>query len=197
MAVEGGSGAVSVALALTAGAVGEGSWLAVVGFAGLGLAAASELGVDLTRVVLIDDPGRETASVLAALTGAFDLVLVPSPVGVGTGDSRRLKARMRERGTTIVTVDPPGGSRRAARRGGLTPDLALRVTDSRWSGLGRGWGRLDHRRVRVERRGRGGAARPVTVEMWLPSPDGRPAPVSPASPEVSDTPVKRSLRPVP
>ncbi len=183
VAVEGGPGVVSVALALVVEAVAKGSWLAVVGFSGLGLVAASELGVDLTRVALVGDPGREAAAVLAALTGAFDLVLIPSSVGVGTGDSRRLSARMRERGTVLVTVKLPGRSPRAARRRVLSPDLTLRVTESRWAGLGRGWGRLDHRRVRVESRGRGNASRPTRIEMWLPGPDGRLCPVEPAEPE--------------
>ncbi len=189
VAVEGGPGAVSVALALVGEAVARGSWLAVVGLGGLGLPAASELGVDLTRVALVDDPGGEAAPVLAALTGAFDLVLIPATMGLGTGDSRRLKARMRERGTTVVRVRPPGRNRRAPRRGGLSPDLTLEVTGSRWTGLGRGWGRLDQRRVGVESWGRGNAARPARVEIWLPGPGGSPVPVDSVGPPESVDPL--------
>src|SRR5438552_3797818 len=69
-----GIGATSIALALVARASQE-MWTAIVGFPALGLAAASELGVDLEHVVVVTDPRRQWTSVLGALVDSFDVVL--------------------------------------------------------------------------------------------------------------------------
>ena len=53
-----GPGATSLALALLAGCTAEGSWVAAIGLRGLGLAAAGELGVVLSRLLLVDVPSR-------------------------------------------------------------------------------------------------------------------------------------------
>src|SRR5215217_2002170 len=65
----------SLLLALLAEATKTGSWVAVVGMPDLGLAAAAELGVELTRVVLIPEPGAQFVSVVAALFEGVDLVV--------------------------------------------------------------------------------------------------------------------------
>ncbi len=70
-----GVGATSLALALIARASEE-SWTAAVGLPALGLRAASELGVDLDRLVVVPDPEKQWTTVLAALVDAFDVVLV-------------------------------------------------------------------------------------------------------------------------
>jgi hypothetical protein len=114
------------------------------------------------------------AQVLGALVGAVDLVLVGSEARVRPGDQRRLAARARERGTTLVHV---GGAGRDAD----APDLRLTATGVTWQGLGRGHGHLRARQVHLEVTGRRRAARSREVDLWLPDPDGRVTPVEPAA----------------
>src|SRR5262245_49771481 len=57
----------SLLLALLARPSQEGSWCAVVGMPDLGIEAASQLGVDLSRLVLIPDPGERWLAVAAAV----------------------------------------------------------------------------------------------------------------------------------
>src|SRR5690606_24891592 len=65
-----GTGATTLALGLAAGPSRAGSWVAVVGLAELGLAAAAEAGVDLRRLALVDGPPPgQWAGVVAALVG--------------------------------------------------------------------------------------------------------------------------------
>ncbi|GHG42753.1 MULTISPECIES: hypothetical protein [Amycolatopsis] len=47
----------------------------------IGVAAASELGVELERLALIPDPGAEIAAVLSALVDGIDLVVLGQAVG--------------------------------------------------------------------------------------------------------------------
>ena len=163
----GGEGATSLALAVAAGPSAAGSWTAVVGDPGLGLAAAAEVGVVLERLLMVDAPGsRGAVEAVAALVGAVDVVLVGSRVRRGAADRRRLAARLRERGS--VLIHPGGGTLGGA-------DVCLRVVSSHWSGLEDGWGLLRSRRVSVQVTGRGAAGRPRTVDLLLPGPDGAPA----------------------
>lgn len=164
-AVPGGSGATSLALALVARASQAGSWVAAVGLPSLGLVAAEELGVALERLVLVAAPERDAwAGVVAALVDGFDvLVLQAGRGGVRPADARRLVARVRERGAVLVALGPgwPEGA-----------DLTLEVVRSRWEGLDGGHGHLQARKVRVVRGGRGEAAQPRQVDLWLPAPNG-------------------------
>jgi hypothetical protein len=174
-----GAGATSLALNLTATASIAGSWVAVVGLAELGLAAAVEAGVDLRRLALVDapEPGR-WAAVVAALVGGVDLIVVDGRAPLAASEGRRLASRVRERGSVLVPVTP--GSLSVTSRPGAWPaDLTLSVTAGRWEGLGDGHGHLRRRRVRVEAEGRGRAARPLRAELWLPSERGRVAAIAP------------------
>lgn len=160
-----GIGATSLALAVAAGPSASGSWTAVVGDPGLGLAAAVEAGVVLERMLVIDPRGQDAAGVVAALVGAVDVVLVGPGVRIRPADVRRLTARMRERGSVLVrigAVDEPG------------VDIGLRIVESEWAGLGVGHGLLRARRVRIETQGRGSAARPRGAALLLPGPQGAP-----------------------
>jgi hypothetical protein len=53
-------------------------------------------------------------------------------------------------------------------------DVTLQVTEGRWEGLGDGRGRLRRREVTVLARGRGAAARPKEMTMWMPGVTVRP-----------------------
>ncbi len=167
-----GRGATSLALALAVGPSEAGSWTVSVGLSRLGLAAAAELGIDLGLLALVREPEpAQWGSVVAALIGAFDVVLVRVPRRVRRVDARRLIARARERGTVIVHV---ADSESFWPEG---PDLVLAVASMAWEGLGVGHGHLRARRVEVAATGRRRASRPKNASLWLPGPDGRIATV--------------------
>lgn len=165
-----GAGATALALAIAAGPSAAGSWTAVVGDPSLGLSAAAEAGVHLERLVTVD-PGSEgagdrgPASVIAALVGAIDVVIVGPRVRLRSADTRRLSARMRERGSVLIRIG-------AGDVDGI--DVGLRIADAQWSGLGEGHGMLRARRVVVKAEGRGASARPRSAAMLLPGPQGAP-----------------------
>lgn len=168
-------GATTLALALAAAASAEGSWVALVGLPGVGLVAAAELGLALERLAVITAPPPEQwATVVAALVGAFDLVLVPVAPRGRTGEVRRLAARARERGSVLIQLvpsTPASASARGPGRGddaGLEADVRLAVTASRWQGVGGGAGHLQARRLTVETSGRRRAARSRRHDLWLP-----------------------------
>jgi hypothetical protein len=165
VAVE-GVGSTSLLLALLARPSDAGSWVAVVGLPHLGLAAAADFGLVLSRLALVADPAPASWSTgVAALVDAFDLV-VAVPRHARPSDARRLAARARERGAVLLLA----GDR---SRWGEGPDLILRVDESTWSGLGRGHGHLTGRRVRVTARGRREASRPRQASLWLVDDDGQ------------------------
>lgn len=158
-----GAGATSLALALLAGPSATGSWVAAVGLPWLGLRAAAEAGVNLGRLALVPAPEPSTwAGVLAALIDAVDVVLARPERRARSADARRLAARARERAAVLVLLGPAGGWREG-------PDVALRVAETRWEGLGNGHGRLHARRVVVEATGRRQASRPRRAELHLPT----------------------------
>ena len=114
--VEGDGAAISLALALVAGPSAAGSWTAVVGCPGLGLAAVAEAGVALERLALVAEPEPgDWAGVVAALVGAVDVVVVGPTHRVRTADARRLAARARERGTVLVQLPTTVGRAMASR----------------------------------------------------------------------------------
>ena len=179
----GGDGATSLALAVAAGPSAAGSWTAVVGEEGLGLAAAAEAGLALERLLVVTAPGsRDVVEATAALIGAVDVVLVGSEVRLGAADRRRLAARLRERGSVLIGLGGGALGGRGLAGGALDgADVRLRVVSSRWSGLGDGWGLLRSRRVSVRAEGRGAASRPRSVDLLLPGPDGAPVLAEPAA----------------
>jgi hypothetical protein len=162
-----GPGATSMALAAVAAASAAGSWIVAVGVEDLGLAAAAELGVGLERLAVVAaPPPADWGTVVAALVGAVDVVLVAPREKVRAGDLRRLEARSRERGSVLVQLGDPA-------RWPVAHDLVLTVRDQRWLGVGEGHGRLESRRVVVEVAGRREAVRPRRAELLLPAADGR------------------------
>jgi hypothetical protein len=181
-------GATSLALALVAQASMAGSWIATVGLPSLGLVAADELGVALERLVLVAAPERDAwGGVVAALVDGFDLVILQAGrTGVRPADGRRLVARARERGSVLVQLGAgwPEGA-----------DLTLQITRARWEGLDDGHGHLRARKVRVVRGGRGEAAQPQRVDLWLPGPSGLVEVVA-AAPGSGEAPPVRPLRAV-
>ncbi|MDQ1712976.1 MAG: hypothetical protein QOE45_2426 [Frankiaceae bacterium] len=166
-------GSVWLALAVAARASEAGSWCAVVGMRDLGPAAAAELGVDLTRMVLVPCPGSHWATAVAALLDGVDIVLVRAVRDVRPAEARRLAARARERRSVLLVVGAPWPE---------AVDLRLRVTDTEWTGLHAGYGRIAARHCRVSARGRGAAARERRVTTSLPELGVPPAAVAKAAP---------------
>jgi hypothetical protein len=156
----------SLALALAAGPSGEGSWLAVIGVSSLGLAAASELGVDLEHLVAVaDPPSASWGTVVATLVDAFDVVLLRPRRRIGVADTRRLTARARERGSVLVVLGATATWPDAV-------DVELTIRSEQWHGIGDGHGHLHARQVIVEAGGRRAAARTRRVSLWLPAAGG-------------------------
>jgi hypothetical protein len=159
----------AVSRGMVSGGTVSAGWCAEVGSPLLGSAAAAEAGVVLERFIRIAEPGEQWASVVASLLEAFTLVVVHPPARANVGDTRRLSARARERGAVLLSTGGWDGA-----------SLALSVTRQRWVGLGQGHGYLRSREVEVQATGRGAAARPHVVRVWLPGADGAVSPVPPA-----------------
>lgn len=160
-------GSTSLLLALLAEATARGSWAAVIGMPDLGVVAASELGVEVSRLALVPTPGMDLVPVAAALLDGVDLVVL----GCGVPDAlaaRRLSARARHRGAVLIAVGSWPGA-----------DVELHCRPGGWRGLGDvGPGYLAEREVTVRGSGRGTAARPVRETCLLPGPGGRVAGIS-------------------
>ncbi|WP_310376510.1 hypothetical protein [Catenuloplanes atrovinosus] len=156
------SGGTSLMLALLAEASRAGSWCAVVGVPALGVLAAAEAGIVLERLALVPYPGPEWPTVVAALIDGVDVVVAAAPDGVSTVVTDRLAARARQRGSVLVTYGAWTGA-----------DVTLQVTGGAWDGLGAGHGRLTRRRLTISATGRGAAARPREIRVWLPSASDR------------------------
>ena len=160
-----GPAAMSLALALASRSVVVGSWLAVVGIPMLGVEAAAELGIPLSRLVMIDAVGGPAvwAERVAAAADGFDIVMTRPPAGAERV-LRKVRTRLRARGVVLLAVGPTSA--------GVSCDLELATTSVAWDGLGQGSGYLIARRVTVRACGRR-MPRPIELDLWLPAPDGR------------------------
>jgi hypothetical protein len=164
-------------LALLAAASRDGAWCAVVGMPALGALAAAESGIVLERLVLVPEPGPDWPTVVAALIDGVDIVVTAVPGPVSSSIISRLAARARQRGSLLVPFGDWSGA-----------DVTLRVGDGRWEGLGSGRGRLRRREVTVLAQGRGAAARPRQITMWMPGVSVRAAGIPAAPPRPDELP---------
>jgi hypothetical protein len=162
-----GPGSTTLAFALAASASSSGSWVAMVGVADANLATAAELGVALERVAVMHPLPAQWSATVAAVIGAFDIVVLAPCHRVSAGDARRLMARARERGSVLITLT------RMARAWPERVDAELSISTLRWQGLGQGHGHLRERVARVDMTGRRELARPRKGEFVLPDASGR------------------------
>ncbi len=207
-----GPGALTLATAFAAEVSRTGRWVTAVGLGRMGVSAVAERGASLDRWVFVDEPGDAAAEVLNALIGNVDVILLAAGVRLTAAHSRRLRTRLRERGTVVIEVaegraprvgasgasnpagprgvgaSNPAGSRGA---GAFSPDVTLTVERAAWTGLGLGHGRLRERRAEVVAIGRGAASLPRRAVLWLPDADGRITLVSGAIDTVSWPAVSR------
>ena len=186
-----GPGALTLATAFAAEVSRTGGWVTAVGLGRMGVSAVAERGASLDRWVFVDRPGDAAAEVLNALIGNVDVILLDAGVRLAAAHSRRLRTRLRERGTVVIEVADRrtprtgasgiagargvGASGTAGARGvgAFSPDVTLTVERAAWTGLGHGHGRLRERRAEVAAAGRGAASLPQRAVLWLPDASGR------------------------
>ena len=117
------------ALALRQGATG---WCGIIGGDELGWCAATEVGLDLNRVLTVPAPLLDDASTLtvtSTLLDGVDTLLIGAAVaeGLRTQHRRRLLSRARERGHLILTPARWEGAR-ILRAEALAPDAGTSNT---------------------------------------------------------------------
>lgn len=157
----GGATSALLALLSAAHAGDKQMWAAAVGLPDLGIVAAAELGVDLTRLVLVPQPGADIAPVLSVLIDGFAVVAVALPAGLSAGGRRVLQARLRQAGAVLLVAGVWPGA-----------DVGLTVVQHQWSGLGAGYGRLRDRQLLLQVAGRRvGAHRGKLVRLDLHATD--------------------------
>ncbi len=177
-----GPGALTLATAFAAEVSRAGGWVTAVGLGRMGVSAVAERGASLDRWAFVDQPGGAAAEVLNALIGNVDVILLAAGVRLAAAHSRRLRTRLRERGTVVIEVGASGtagargvgasGTAGARGAGAFSPDVTLTVERAAWTGLGRGHGRLRERRAEVVAAGRGAASLPRRAVLWLPDANG-------------------------
>jgi hypothetical protein len=164
-------------LALLAEPSRAGTWCGVIGVPDFGVEAAELAGVRLDRLVLVPEPGGQWLSVTAALADVFGVVVVRPPARAREADAARLAARLRERGTVLLSVGPwPAAV------------ATLSVEGSRWSGLGPGYGYLAGREAIVLVTSKR-APVPRRARLLLPDGQGRLARLAPV-PEAAPEPLR-------
>lgn len=162
-----GSAATSLAILVSAGAVGGGAWMGVAGLPTLGVQACREAGVPVERIVLVREPLHSTfddtlwGQVLATLVDGFEIVVFGAASRVRAGTARRLQARLQARGAVFVVVGDAGP---------FSGDLRL-TGEVEWRGLGAGHGHLRARQVHLTLDGRR-LQRPRRDTLWYPSHTG-------------------------
>jgi hypothetical protein len=149
------AGSSTLLMALLAEPSRSGVWCGVVGVPEFGVEAAARFGVDLERLVLIPQPAAQWLSVTATLVDAIQLVVTRPPVAVTDADAARLGARLRGRGATLIVLGDWPRS-----------EAKLTVSESSWSGVGRGHGYLSERSLTVASDSRG-VARTRRIRLRL------------------------------
>jgi hypothetical protein len=126
----------SLLLALLAQPSQSGSWCGVVGLPRLGVEAAEGLGVDLSRLVLVPDPGPRWLAVTATIAEVLPVVAVRPSGRAPDGEIARLAARLRDRGAVLLVQGPWPQA-----------EAMIEVAEPVWSGVGRGHGYLAAREL--------------------------------------------------
>ncbi|MGW8483391.1 hypothetical protein ACWGJP_09640 [Microbacterium sp. NPDC055903] len=159
--------------ALLAAPSQQGSWCAVIGMPTLGVEAMAAFGVDLSRLILIPEPGERWLTVASALSEVVPLIAVHPRSRVSDADVQRLSARLRDRSCTLlVTARWPQS------------EATIRVEDIEWHGLGEGWGLLADRTVTLRAFSRRQGAQSIRVRLpgVLGRVDAPPAAIRPVAP---------------
>ena len=126
----------SLLMALLATPSSSGSWCAAVGTPRFGAEAAEALGVDLSKLVLIPEPGPRWLAVTATIADVLPVVAVRPAGRVPDGEISRLAGRLRERGAVLLVQGPWPQA-----------EASIEIDQPDWEGLGRGHGYLSRREV--------------------------------------------------
>ncbi|RZT64658.1 hypothetical protein [Leucobacter luti] len=180
-------GSLSLALALLTAASAAGSWCGIIGIPTFGAEAAAALGIALDRCILIPHPGADTFGLAGALSEVLTVVLVHAAERPRHGDTERISARLREHGSALITTSS-----------WPHPESSLRVTGSRWSGLGQGEGILGDRELSVQSEDRRGQQQHLvrfTAGALAATPTGAAPPLA-ATPPLTATPPLAPTPPV-
>lgn len=163
----------------------DGAWCAAIGMPHLGAEAARAAGVDLSRLVLVPDPGERWLAVTAAVADVLPVVAVRPPARAKDADISRLAARMREREAVLLVQGPWPQT-----------EAMIDVGDPSWSGLGDGYGILEGRELTVTVTSRRFPV-PRTGRVLLPDAAGGVAGAAGGMPgRASTAPVRTGLRAV-
>jgi hypothetical protein len=158
----------SLLFALLAEASAAGSWCAAVGLSELGAVAASEAGVELSRLALMPSPADQLLGVVAALLEGLEIVAVAGCQRLHAKQRQALAARAQARAAVLLAMDAwPGADFQLAVRADASAGYGG------WTGLaGDGHGRLRQRQVHVRATGQGLPHRGRTARVSLPGPSG-------------------------
>ncbi|MBM7366744.1 hypothetical protein [Gordonia hydrophobica] len=157
-------GASVIPMSIIAEASRAGATVALVGLPRLNLAAAVEMGADLSRIAVVTEPGVDRLEVAAVLLDGIDLVVLgfedrlgPTGASVTPARARVLGGRARKQSSTLMVLgDWPGTATRV--RGEVREYRHLPLRRS-------GYGRIGGFRVDVQVSAPG--ARPVSEEFDL------------------------------
>lgn len=153
----------TMAMLLMAGPSMGGAWCAVVGTDSWGIEAAQAMGVDLSRLVLVPEPGSDWINVVGALIDAVDVVILARSFSrqrcVTEHDAARIKTRLQRKQAILIAWDIPWPRVQAT----------LRLSDVRWFGIGSGQGYLQARQATIEVHRNGRLA--TALRLWLPDAD--------------------------
>ncbi|MEI5582350.1 MULTISPECIES: hypothetical protein [unclassified Agromyces] len=153
-------GSITLLMAALVGPSRSGRWVAVSGIPEFGVEAAACFGIDLERLVLVPDPGRQWLTVAAALADVIPVVAVRPTGRLAPAEASRFAARLRQRGALLLVDGEWPGS-----------DARLELERSEWTGLDRGHGHLAEREVVVRVTGRGEIGRGSRRRLRLPAGD--------------------------
>jgi hypothetical protein len=160
---------VSLLLALIGGPSMHGAWSAIVGMPTISAEAASEAGIDLSRLAIISPPdiswtGASWTTAVGALLDAVDVVVARTgdTTRISDGEARRLTARARGKDAVLVLFGQQASSWPAV-------EIQLTAQHDHWTGIGDGYGRIKGRQLTVSATGKGRSARPRTAQLWLPA----------------------------
>jgi hypothetical protein len=146
----------SLALAMAAGASAAGEWVGFAGWSDFGAEAATQWGIDLSRTVLVPEPGEHWLEVVAALVDVLRVVVLCPPGRVDPKSMSVVEARLRARSAALVVWGEWSSS-----------EARLTTEHTVWTGAGRGEGRLRERQVRVAVRR--GARPPARADLVFPT----------------------------
>lgn len=141
-------GSQQLALSMLSEASASGAWCGVIGCPTFGAESATALGIALDRCILIPEPGSDALSLSGSLSEILTVVLLYPATRPRPGEVERISARLREHGTALVVAGE-----------WPHPESSLRVTASKWRGLGAGYGFLDEREIAVQSQDRRGTLR--------------------------------------